>query len=159
MRGEVAEMHDKYGKQSNKLFKSTPNVVPDELTEEATKELSNWDNRRQVQDALHKKIVDYIQKCFVVQRDANGVSRPSQKLHDISMDYMHSVFELYPNVRLHCELIAECLNVLTNIVVHPDLMQLFKMRQREFYNGPPTQQDHERFDQSFLKTPLDYFFV
>jgi len=162
MKAEVVELQDKYNKQSSKIFKVQPNVVPDELSEEATKDLTNWERRSQVQDTLHKKIVDYIQKLFGLQRDSNGNNRPSQKLHDISLDYMHNLYEMYPNMRLHCELIAECLNLLCFIVTHPDLMQVFKPRQREFYNSLPTQQDHEdneRFDRSCLKTPLDYFIV
>lgn len=41
---------------------------------------------------------------------------------------MRSIYEMYPNVRIHSELIVACLKLLCNIVAHPELMQLFKAR-------------------------------
>ena len=114
-----------------------------------------------MQDGLNKKIQDYIQKLFGLLRDSMfGTGRSYQRLHDISFDYMRSIYEMYPNVRLHCEMIVECLNLLCAIVGHPELMSLFKAKQREFFTSPPTSQDHEaKFEFSSLRTPLDYFIV
>ena len=73
---------------------------------------------------------------------------------------MRNIYEMYPNVRLHSEMIVECLSLLCEIVAHPELMAIFKSKQREFFTALPTAQDHEaKFEYSSLRTPLDYFIV
>ena len=37
-KAEIAELYDKYNKQSTKIFKTSANIVTDELTEDANKE-------------------------------------------------------------------------------------------------------------------------
>jgi|688.fasta_scaffold625519_1 hypothetical protein len=43
--------------------------VPDELSEEALKELTTWEKRSQVQEVVQKKVLDYIQKLFGYQKE------------------------------------------------------------------------------------------
>jgi hypothetical protein len=45
---------------------------------------------------------------------------------DISFEYIHHMYELYPNSRLHAELIAKCLTVLCDIAVEDSLHASFK---------------------------------
>jgi len=57
-----------------------------------------------------------------------GTGRSYQRLHDISFEYMRNIYEMYPNLRLHCEMIVECLSLLCEIVAHPELMAIFKIK-------------------------------
>ena len=69
IRVEISEMQERHKKQNLKLYDVQTAFVPDELNEEALKELSTWERRSQVQEVVHKKILDYIQKLFGYQRD------------------------------------------------------------------------------------------
>ena len=63
----------------------------------------------QVRNLIKKKIEDFTVKMF------------TQKLRvqDISYDYMHDLYEIYPNVRLHCQLTCKMLEVICDIVSQP----------------------------------------
>lgn len=73
MRAEIIELQEKHSKQSLKLYKiqQQANFVPDELNEEALKELNSWERRNQVQETVQKKVLDYIQKLFGYSREQN----------------------------------------------------------------------------------------
>ena len=82
---------------------------------------------------------------------------------------MRNLYEMYPNVRLHCEMLCKCMELLCDISSHNDLSKTFADRQDEFFNQNPPPQDQrqdEQFmsqplnlDQSVLKTPMDYYIV
>ena len=38
------------------------------------------------------------------------------RVQDVSFEYMHDLYELYPNVRLRCRLICKMLEAITDIV-------------------------------------------
>jgi len=68
--------------------------------------------------ALNLRINDFIKKMF-----ANSI-----RASDISYDYIHHMYELYPNHKLHAELISKCLSVLCDIAVEDNMHKFFKER-------------------------------
>ncbi len=68
---------------------------------------------------LNNKIYEFIKKMF----------NPSIKASDISYDYIHHMYELYPNHRLHAELITKCLSVLCDVATEDGMHLYFKQRQ------------------------------
>lgn len=54
---------------------------------------------------LNQRINDFIKKMFT-----NSI-----KASDLSYDYIHHMYELYPNHKLHVEMISKCLQVLCDI--------------------------------------------
>jgi len=82
---------------------------------------------------------------------------------------MRNLYELYPNVRLHTEMICKCMDLICEISSHEALSQHFANNLDEFYNQPgpwedPNLQDRVLTDTmdvnvSFLKTPLDFYIV
>ena len=54
---------------------------------------------------------------------------------------MRNLYEMFPNVRLHTEMICKCMDLLCEISKHPDLSQLFAQCLDEFYN-----QDQQSWD-------------
>ena len=73
----------------------------------------------QMMKLLNTRINDFIKKMF-----ANSI-----RASDISYDYIHHMYELYPNHRLHTELITKCLQVLCDISTEDWMHQHFKARQ------------------------------
>ena len=65
---------------------------------------------------LNAKIMEFIKKLF----------QAPIKASDISYDYIHHMYELYPNHRLHAELISKCLSVLCDISTEDGMHQYFK---------------------------------
>ena len=65
---------------------------------------------------LNTRINDFIKKLF-----ANPI-----KASDISYDYIHHMYELYPNHRLHAELMAKSLQELCDIVTEDKMHAYFK---------------------------------
>ena len=90
-------------------------------------------------------------------------------MHDVSNAYMRNLYEMYPNVRLHTEMICKCMDLLCEISSHDALSQNFAQCLDEFYNQPSPSDDPRNRDQpasavidcneSFLKTPLDFYIV
>ena len=82
---------------------------------------------------------------------------------------MRNLYELYPNVRLHTEMICKCMDLLCEISSHDSLSQTFAQCLDEFYNHssfsddprnrqqPPTTPVPK--DDTCLKTPLDFYIV
>jgi hypothetical protein len=76
---------------------------------------------------------------------------------------------MYPNVRLHTEMICKCMDLLCEISSHTDLSQLFAQCLDEFYNQSSPSEDPRNktmpsttvidLSDSFLKTPLDFYIV
>ena len=55
-------------------------------------------------------------------------------MHDVSNAYMRNLYEMYPNVRLHTEMICKCMDLLCEISSHDALSQNFAQCLDEFYN-------------------------
>jgi len=72
---------------------------------------------------VNQRISEFIKKMF-----ANSI-----KASDISYDYIHHMYELYPNHRLHAELIAKSLSVLCDIATEDKMHALFKQRQQAYF--------------------------
>ena len=60
--------------------------------------------------AEYKNKANQLIKGFI-----NKMFTPTIKASDISYEYVHHFYELYPNLRLHTELISKCLTVLCDI--------------------------------------------
>lgn len=73
---------------------------------------------------LNTRINEFIKKLFV-----NSI-----KASDISFEYIHHMYELYPNHRLHAELIAKSLQVLCDIVTEDNMHAYFKVRQQVYFD-------------------------
>lgn len=96
-------------------------------------------------------------------------SSSHSKVHDVSNNYMRSLYELYPNVRLHTEMICKCMDLICEISSHDNLSQSFAQCLDEFYNQRSPLDDPEMAERaatanidindSFLKTPLDFYVV
>lgn len=78
------------------------------------------------------------------------------KVQDISYDYMHDLFEVYPNVRLHCQLACKMLEVICDIANQKDIYNFIKVRQAEYFETYQTLTNAQdgAFDESALNTPL-----
>lgn len=48
---------------------------------------------------------------------------------------MHDLYEIYPNVRLHCNLTCKMLEVICDIVSHPSVQAFVKVRQAEYFES------------------------
>jgi hypothetical protein len=72
---------------------------------------------------VNTRINDNIKKLFAQTIQAS----------DISFDYIHHMYELYPNTRLHAELIGKCLTVLCDIAVEDSIHASFKQRSQVFF--------------------------
>ena len=76
---------------------------------------------------------------------------------------------MYPNVRLHTEMICKCMELLCEITSHEALTQNFATCLDEFYNQPQPKEDPRYADmaptsnidlsESALKTLLDFYIV
>lgn len=62
-------MQERHKLGNLKLYNVQTVSMPDELNEEALKELTTWERRSQVQDVVNKKVLDYIQKLFGYQKE------------------------------------------------------------------------------------------
>ena len=85
---------------------------------------------------MTRRIDNFIAAMFgQAQQNANQPQRPNlQKVHDVSNSYMRNLYEMYPNVRLHCEMLCKCMELLCDIASHNDLSKTFADRQDEFFN-------------------------
>ena len=82
---------------------------------------------------------------------------------------MRNLYELYPNVRLHTEMICKCMSLICQISQHEALSQNFAQCLDEFYNQRSPLDDPENRErpatatidvgESSLKTPLDFYIV
>lgn len=91
------------------------------------------------------------------------------KVHDVSNSYMRNLYEMYPNVRLHTEMICKCMDLICEISSHEVLYQDFTQCLDEFYNKdspcddpvirqmPPSH--NIDLTKTSLKTPLDFYIV
>lgn len=65
---------------------------------------------------VNLRINDFIKKMFA----------SSIRASDISYEYIHHMYELYPNHRLHAEMIAKCLQVLCDITTEDNMHKFLK---------------------------------
>ena len=82
---------------------------------------------------------------------------------------MRNLYELFPNVRLHTEMICKCMSLICQISQHEALSRNFATRLDEFYNQRSplddavnrTRPDNYTIDigDSSLKTTLDFYIV
>jgi hypothetical protein len=50
---------------------------------------------------------------------------------------MHDLYEMYPNVRLHCQLACKMLELVSDIISHQLIWAHIKLRQSEFFESYP----------------------
>lgn len=79
-------------------------------------EVMRPDEIEECKRALQQKIQDFIVKMF-----SAGI-----KASDISFEYINHLYEIYPNIRLHTELITKILNVLCDIATDDKMHVFFK---------------------------------
>lgn len=128
------------------------------LSPEAEKVLTEQEENQQTRVTIKKKIDDFTFKLF------GNVSQFSrQYVYDISYDYMHDLYEIYPNVRHHCTLISKMLELLCDVLSYPQIYAFIKPRQVEFfepYNYPAEDQANMvPGTRSILKNKFDYYVV
>ena len=58
---------------------------------------------------------------------------------DVSFEYIHHLYELFPNHRAHCEIICKCLTIICDIVIEDKTHLFLKERQQVFYDAVPNQ--------------------
>lgn len=77
---------------------------------------------------LNSRINDFIKRMFLQQIKAS----------DISYEYIHHMYELYPNYRLHAELMAKSLQVLCDVCTDTQMHAFFKQRQTVYFDHMQT---------------------
>lgn len=78
--------------------------------------------------SLNTRINDFIKKLFSA----------SIKASDISYEYINHMYELYPNHKLHVDLISKSLQVLCDIVTEDKMHTQLKQRQFAFFEQMQT---------------------
>jgi hypothetical protein len=76
---------------------------------------------------LNTQVGNFIGKHFPAHNN--------KKPMDIRFEYLKQLHELYPNVRLHADLIVGILELSCDIVCHPSLSKFMKDRYEEFYSS------------------------
>jgi hypothetical protein len=76
---------------------------------------------------LNNQVTNFIGKHFPAHNN--------KKPMDIRFEYLKQLHELYPNVRLHADLIVGILELSCDIVCHPSLSKFMKDRYEEFYSS------------------------
>jgi hypothetical protein len=56
---------------------------------------------------------------------------------------MHDLYEIYPNVRLHCQLTCKMLEVVCDIVNNPVIQSFIKVRQAEYFESYATSPEED----------------
>ena len=79
---------------------------------------------------------------------------------------MHDLYEIYPNVRLHCNLTCKMLQVICDIVSHPSIYSFIKLRQAEYFesyanqaNGMPEEETKINLPSEYLLSKFDFYAV
>ena len=154
------------------------------MTDDAIKPIGNKDAVEDLRKIVKRKLEDFTVKMFGSQQPTpaptppfpTGRSPPQpastgniMKVQDIGYDYMHDLFEMYPNVRLHCALVCKMLELVCDIFLHPTLWGHLKARQAEFFESypaggvtqttPTMQVDEEMKSGNNLATKFDFYCV
>ncbi len=98
-------------------------VLTNDLNPKFTEALGSGDLENNMK-TLNSRITDFIKKLF-----GTGI-----KASDISYDYIHHMYELYPNHKLHCELITKSLQLLCDIATEDQMHTFLKLRQQSFFD-------------------------
>eukprot|EP00347_Sterkiella_histriomuscorum_P010775 403374964 len=99
----------------------------DVVSQKAYEPMTNEDYQK-FNHGLKLRINDFISRLFF----------PVIKASDISFEYVHHMYEIFPNHRLHTELICKCLNVLSEMASsQEDMYKFFKERQQQFFDQTP----------------------
>ena len=60
--------------------------------------------------------------------------RKEIRASDISFDYVHHMYELFPNHKLHTDLICKCLTILCDLSTDDRMHVFLKERQSAFFD-------------------------
>ena len=99
-------------------------MVFEKVSEIASEVLSSPLQYDSVKKIVKEKIEAFTSKLFGNQ---------AGRVQDICYDYMQDLYEMYPNVSLHCNLISKALQFLCDIVSHDVIHKFIKDRQAEFF--------------------------
>ena len=151
-----------------------------QATESQQRLLGTVGEQLRVRDLIARRVDSFIitmfgqsQSSSVNQGPMAQSARQAQqppKVHDVSNSYMRNLYELFPNVRLHTEMICKAMDLLCEICSHEALSQHFAQCLDEFYqtNSPyddgrarqqPPATPIPDLGETFLKTPLDFYIV
>jgi len=78
---------------------------------------------------------------------------------------MHSLYEIYPNVRLHCYLTSKILELICDIVLQPKIHDFIKAKQTEYFETYGAQESGQEVLTDMLKkiqhlrTRFDFYVV
>ncbi len=95
----------------------------DSLKASAIVDMNLEDINKWKEDTL-KRVNSFIHKLF-----QSGI-----RVSDIGHDYINHFYELFPNFRLHTELICRALTLLIDISVEDQMHQFFKLRQVAYFD-------------------------
>ena len=99
-------------------------VNPDQVNPRCSEPMTP-EEAQALKSHLQMRINDFIAKLF------SGGIRAS----DVSFEYVHHLYELFPNHRAHCEVICKCLTVLCEVVTEDKTHAFLKERQQLFYEA------------------------